>query len=487
MLHGHADIYLRDATTGKIVDERHDDNLVTTAAQDAISMNPYAMRSNLNDGFGMIPVVPNLIGGVLLFPNTVPESTSDYFARNQWPTGYCSNNADSTDDPRRGSYNATESYATSGGYRLVFDFGTADANGDISCICLTNRNGGMSFQDSRFTKGRAITNVCRNSMTFHLGDNSDNITPNAFHDGAFYKEYFTDDTSGQGSTKLTLRKWSSPPLAQPLARSYSLSKYEDVSIDLSQTHAKPSANWDWDYHGAQNRHYYYQYFRKYKWTDDGLVIFMSDNRNNVSLTPSGTWYVIKVSWDGTVQEKSFSYADMSGVDLARQIILTPKWIYVPWQKKDTSGDYSRGFYAVDFDDTQNMNSITSGLDDYKSYRWAGNYEAYNVALGVPYGSMGLYSDENSTSYDWGFALADGQMVAEDIGRCCVPNRSADSYWNSSYAWMAGHVGPFCFVRNDESISVYLDNTALMTIDNLSSPITKTADRTLKVVYTLTEE
>ena len=52
-----------DAKTGKVVDERHEDNIVTNAVQDALSVNPFGFRSDIAK---FLPLVTNLLGGVLL-------------------------------------------------------------------------------------------------------------------------------------------------------------------------------------------------------------------------------------------------------------------------------------------------------------------------------------------------------------------------------------------------------------------------------------
>lgn len=76
-LKGTTRIELTDVKTGEVeVIEKH--NLVTNAVSDILSCNPFGMRfrgySNSNTGeigsnfqTSLLPVVPNLIGGILLY------------------------------------------------------------------------------------------------------------------------------------------------------------------------------------------------------------------------------------------------------------------------------------------------------------------------------------------------------------------------------------------------------------------------------------
>lgn len=79
------------------------------------------------------------MGGILLYQNALEERADTIYAPLDNPLiGYASDDANNTEDIRRGSRNLTESKEVDGGYRFVWDFATSQANGTISAICLSN-------------------------------------------------------------------------------------------------------------------------------------------------------------------------------------------------------------------------------------------------------------------------------------------------------------------------------------------------------------
>mgnify|MGYP006923764568 CR=1 FL=1 len=76
------------------------------------------------------------MGGILLYQNALEERADNIYAPLNNPLiGYASDDANNTEDIRRGSRNLTESKEVDGGYRFVWDFATSQANGTISAIC----------------------------------------------------------------------------------------------------------------------------------------------------------------------------------------------------------------------------------------------------------------------------------------------------------------------------------------------------------------
>ena len=87
----------------------------------------------------------------------------------------------------------------------------------------------------------------------------------------------------------------------------------------------------------------------------------------------------------------------------------------------------------------------------------------------------------STNWYWIHALDDGKLLYEYLYSIAGTN------YVYARNYMYSKVGPYrVFSENTNNIYLVLDNTYLATINNLGTPITKTADRTLKIVYTLTE-
>lgn len=460
MLKGHADIYLQDAKTGDIVDERHEDNIVTNAVQELLSLNPYGTKGN---NVFYLPLATKALGGVLLFPDTLTEDATKYFAKGIWPTGYASNGVDANADPLRGNFNANESYATATGYRLVWDFGTADANGDIACVCLTSDEGGRGFDLSPYQYTRSIQNNWNDGTKLYFTENGSINSWNvqAYHDNAFYGVTITNNAVGEPVT-CVMKKWASPYNKQPVSRGYAIELESSTTIDLSETHivSLPSS-----YGASTYRRYTY-------WDESGCRIFQSDN---LQTGRSGKYYVCTIAWDGTVSEIEFSYEDMSNRVETNRSIVFGDWCYIPF-KKTENGTKKIGFYAVQLSNTSNILELES---EFTGYEVAAEGSNDNSIFRVDT-SNAIVQIKLDTG-TWVAVLNNGKIVKE---------------WNTSLLsndgnMIYGLIGPY-FYANESGLSagskkpLYSKSTYLATINNLGTPITKTADRTLKIIYTLTE-
>lgn len=145
-------IELTDVHTGK-KEHYEDTNLVTEATMDVLNCNIKGMLYNnttFNGSNGddwMLPLKKNIMGGILLYQNALEERADNIYAPLNNPLiGYASDDANNTEDIRRGSRNLTESKEVDGGYRFVWDFATSQANGTISAICLSNTLAGKGTQ-----------------------------------------------------------------------------------------------------------------------------------------------------------------------------------------------------------------------------------------------------------------------------------------------------------------------------------------------------
>ena len=147
---GITEIELTDVHTGK-VEKYTETNLVTNAMADFFSHNIdgmlFTINGNTNDlSENMLPMCPNAIGGILLFSDTIEEDKNKYYAPSANPcVGYASNDVNATTNIMRGSMNLTETKKLDNGYRFVWDFTTSQANGTISCVALTHKWAGAAY------------------------------------------------------------------------------------------------------------------------------------------------------------------------------------------------------------------------------------------------------------------------------------------------------------------------------------------------------
>ena len=139
MLKGYTKIELTDVHTGeKEVVEKH--NLITSHLSILANLyrrftGDYTMRTKIG------PLYDNAMGGIILLSEPVEENISNYalnISSMDILTGYASNDANASSDKKRGSKNLTESKLLDNGYQYVWDFGTSQGNGSISAVCLTD-------------------------------------------------------------------------------------------------------------------------------------------------------------------------------------------------------------------------------------------------------------------------------------------------------------------------------------------------------------
>lgn len=148
---GHAIFELTNAKTGeKRIYE--DDNMVTNfleqfcipTGQLSYDLIGLLAVGDLNEGsYGMCGnLLDNFTKGLLLFEDEIDEDADNIWPRNgNKVIGQASDCSYSGANVKVGSYNTTESGPVENGYRHVWDFTTSQANGQISCACLTTPNG----------------------------------------------------------------------------------------------------------------------------------------------------------------------------------------------------------------------------------------------------------------------------------------------------------------------------------------------------------
>jgi len=157
---GKCTIQLTDTRTGRTY-ERTEENMVTNAVNNILNMPPlYASYRGANgisfeEGIAnQLPVAKSLLGGVMLWSKQHVEDVDNIICDDiDAQIGYAGDNSYSGINPLRGSYNPTESGAISNGWRHVFDFATHQANGTIRSITLTGRDGGCCGLSSPYEVG----------------------------------------------------------------------------------------------------------------------------------------------------------------------------------------------------------------------------------------------------------------------------------------------------------------------------------------------
>lgn len=146
MLKGKMTIELTDVNTGE-VNVIKEENMVTNALANIFAplghlVNADTIYNSYNSYFR------TLLGGLLLFDNNIEEDANQLYAPSNTNMVGCAvyNTQNNTTGKMRGGYNQTESEFNSKQkyMKFVYDFTTSQANGTISCVCLTHQLGGYN-------------------------------------------------------------------------------------------------------------------------------------------------------------------------------------------------------------------------------------------------------------------------------------------------------------------------------------------------------
>ena len=148
MLKGKTIIELTDVKTGK--KERYEDeNMVTNALKHIFEpLGHYKNPSYLFTSSDVLPYYQKLLGGILLFDGEIDEDREMLFAPAGVNLTACGVYGKQNDGAGtcRGDFNTTESEVnlTDKYVKYVYDFTTSQGNGAIASVCLTSNIGGYN-------------------------------------------------------------------------------------------------------------------------------------------------------------------------------------------------------------------------------------------------------------------------------------------------------------------------------------------------------
>jgi hypothetical protein len=467
MFKGSTVIELTDVNTGR-KEIYEDNNLVTEALSDIFNTNIKGMLYNntyFNSKYGdawMLPIKDDIMGGILLYQNPIEERADNIYASLDNPiVGYASDDANNTQDVQRGSRNLTESKKIDGGYKFVWDFATSQANGIISTICLTNTLAG------RGTKNGSNYMVRIGSWS---ADVENMAKPWLERDNKriYIKEgYRLEMSTFYNSNKAILRKIKDDYLHaslsdRPLTR-YVTEPEEETIIELG--------------HQPQ----YYHYIGGSKDGKNETIINSADVMNYLFHAADRKWYGIarcdkrKYSY-GSGNDEVYSHIGtewyLDTIDGGR---CTSKKITVPSGVSDFNGIGMSGKWLMCYTGNKVYRIDTAN---------AANIELVENISYLPYSEWTYIVDDDIVISGWYFLNGEPKLY--------VSNTPSEGFiaWGrfqmSRYKTYAVREWIYSYSKRSLYRELYLFTPYLATINNLSSPVIKTADKTMKITYTITE-
>lgn len=463
MLKGKSMIELTDIRTHK-KEIYEDENLVTNAVADLLRLNPSGLMYPIQTGNltelenEIFPIANKCYGGILLFEDKLEEDPNKYFApSNNQIIGYASTDVNQTDAPKRGSANLTESSPIENGYKFVWDFSTSQGNGRISSLALTHYRAGKFFYGNEYGREACLRlnrlykysikyDVLRAYLGLVEADPTNNLLislyprENKTLDIIKFKEAFTsvglnDPITGDGYQNI-----------------------EKMSVGIEDFFEEKR---DWYYANFMDGKDGYWYGFNAKNTDDNVVLRrVKINKKDYSVS-NDKWTLnnIRLSKIGEYRGSDSSYPFKMTASLMKN-----GYLYVmSYSEKE--------IYKINANNPVDITKIDLGFDsafDYGQYTYNYLYEWGDYIMGYDF----LINSKDEIIRNYG----KNQFTGDGLDYIKTPLIS---------------MGPFMlgYSSHEDTLykTLYLHTPYLGTINNLSSPILKTADKTMKITYTLTEE
>lgn len=144
MIHGETRIVLRNPISNNILKDVTSENTfqnnVIANSMRSLGRNWRRFRTDSDMGEDLWKFV---VGGLFLFRDSIQAPASFMPKTNVMVGNGCWNLVNNDAPNELGSYNTSESSATPSAIRQVYDFSTQQANGQIGCVALTSRAGGL--------------------------------------------------------------------------------------------------------------------------------------------------------------------------------------------------------------------------------------------------------------------------------------------------------------------------------------------------------
>ena len=461
---GITEIELTDVRTGE-KEKYTETNLVTNAMADFFSHNIngmlFTIEGNTNDLNGnMLPLCKNAIGGILLFSDTIEEDPDKYFAPSANPcVGYASNDVNATTNIMRGSMNLTESKQLEHGYKFVWDFTTSQANGTISCVALTHRWAGLAYMGDTYNGSNFIWSIRSRSGS------SDGTARSAYINTVEIdpENNFLWTIGLNTSNEIVIQKVRASFTSVGLNDTMLGSNYDVLfEIKLNPTSfvmSDPSKNEGaYDFYDGKDG-YWYGFWCVGNKSGNASMLKIKINKSDFSFTEE------RMTLNGvTCQAVGYHGSYNTNPQRNVQSVLQNGYLYM------VSYDKAK-VYKINIDNPADIKEIPLGFTS----NYSSNDDYYRS------GSIWL-----ANIGDW-IVGSDFLINTEDK----VFRKANNAPWTYTSTPLFRY-GPYLFsfggyYANATRQNLFLITPYLATINNLETSVIKTADKTMKITYTIQEE
>lgn len=445
---GKTEIILIDVHTGeqqKVLEQ----NMTTNALNDIFLQEGYMKDASEMYGSNFQPIYQKLLGGILLFDKTLEENAANYFAPAGINLTACGvyGVKNTTGDTLRGDYNSDESYLDTRAktMKYVYDFPTSKGNGTIASVCLTSANGGYS------SYGAETDGSTGQTAAYFLGTGGSRDFVSISGEYAFAVDYqndviytFTPSTVSSQLQSVTIRKRRAHLKTLPVTYpAYAAGEVlESKSVQLSSI----SSAYVWNYDTTAN------------------TLYFMANRGYSEVQNGREFYIAAIPI-GTMIARTYNITNRTGVSL----------------NYSTGGVYGGYLYIGGY--SSNLKNYKINLESDTDYA---QLSGVNTTLDFQrccFWNHGRIFALCGSLNSWNYRLAAVDPATNKA-------RYTQNYLNDSKGntkkWVAVTGSNVAFAVMNDGSGFLVPCNYLATINNLSSPVTKTAAQTMKVIYTISE-
>lgn len=421
---GHAKIELTDVHNGgKEVIES--DNIVTNGA--ANFMKPLGCSYyNRFNGFSD-PLVTTLYGGLILWDGNIEEDVNKYAKpSNVSMVGNAYYGYKNTSDVTElGSYNASESEVASDHVKFVYDFATNEGNGEIACLSLVHKSTGMIGFGNKSGKyiDYSSSMVSGSGLSFPSDCRYTYIDTD---DSSFIYVYDLYDSNAH-SRYIEIKKVTDARLSSKVSLFSNSKVLSTKDIKFSDFCDYTSYSYGYSF----NQHYLY------------VSVFNNTEEITICTINIKTGEIVSTKKTDALKSQGFTN---SSCDL----------LYL-----------NNCIFAYNYYVSKILNIDTGKIVDGKGTVFYGRY-SYTINDKESF----VFDNSRNTTYIFNSERMDLRNI----------NYVYYSSYDSARHFYSGENGDMYNYSKGFSRNPFY----LGTINNLGTPVTKTADKTMKITYTLTE-
>ena len=455
-------IELTDVNTGEVT-EVTEENMVTDAVNHILGVNPMGVFYEIGESIDgvkwqevFLPICPNAIGGILLFSKALEERADNiYSLSDNLPVAYASNNVNSTANVARGSMNLTESKKLDNGYKFVWEFTPSQGNGTIAAAALTSAQGGANAYGSLVNDSTTFLQIksikldgmamVRELVLFEAVEVD-------FERNLLYSITYQD-------TGVRIRKVHIPIFTVGLNEKLDDSSFTVVDDRVIQTSTFRFLG-DYTLYGEfldGGDGYWYGFSNEGNSSGSATMVWVKIKKEDYSMT-EGEWTLSNAK----LMDVGRREEDSSFPERYLKCCIRKGYLYVMANNK-------KGIYKINLANSSDVTLISLGFTSkWKPLCETGTCEVYMTLVG----DLIIGGDFQVTVEDK-VIHTQGSFRLNDAATPLFQYKNFLLGWGGSYG--------------SEYRTMYLLSPYLASINNLSSVVVKTVDKTMKITYTLTEE